>query len=478
MLVDWLPWNHTFGGNHNFGLVLRNGGTLYIDDGKPTPGRIDETVRNLREIAPTVYFNVPKGFETLVAASAQPTHELAREFLQPREVPFYAGAALPQHVWDGLDGLADQETSAARVPMLSGLGATETAPFGDRCHSRHAGAPAMIGVPIAGHGAETGARRRQARSARARPERHARLLAPAGHDRAGVRRRRLLSARRRRDFVDPARPRTRASIFDGRIAEDFKLSTGTWVSVGPLRARIIAACDPLCAGRRGHRPQPRRDRLLIFPRLAAAARWPGLPADEFAARRAATRRCASFSRGLIDGSGGAGTGSATRVARAVVLAEPPSIDRGEVTDKGSINQRAVLEHRDALVEELYVPVGRPCDPQRLNPHEGNHMNIQGQAALVTGGASGLARGSRAALAQRGREGRECSTATARAPAPSPPTSCGRGTALASLATSRRPTARSRSASRRRGPRPGASVMNVAGIGSAKRIVGRDGRRRR
>jgi feruloyl-CoA synthase len=350
VLVDWLPWNHTFGGNQNVGICLYNGGTLYIDEGKPTPKGMAQTLANLREIAPTIYFNVPKGFEEL--SLAMEADEALRTMLFSRVQAFmFAGAGLSQTVWDRLDRLGEQ-TVGERIPVITGLGMTETAPsctfaLKPGVQSGHIGLPCpgveVKLVPVEG---KTEIR---FRGPNVMPGywRAAQLTAEAfdeeGYYRTG-------DAVR---FIDPTDPQ-QGLLFDGRIAEDFKLSTGTFVSVGPLRAKVIAAGDPLVqdavvAGLN-------RDDLglLIFPRVEEARLRFGLPDALSAAEVLAQPPVREFFQALLDQLWAAGTGSANRPARAIVLAEPPHIDRGEITDKGSINQRAVLAHRAAFVERLYA----------------------------------------------------------------------------------------------------------------------------
>ena len=353
VLLDWLPWNHTFGANHNVGLTIYNGGTLYIDDGKPTPALIGETLRNLREIAPTVYFNVPKGFEE-VANALEVDAAMREVFFSRVNMFFFAGAGLSQPVWDKLDRVSEQ-ACGERIRMITGLGMTETAPFAicanaAEVKSGHIGLPAPgMELKLAPQGEKVEVRYRGPNVTpgywRA-PEQTAESFDAEGFYCSG-------------DAVkpiDPANP-GRGLAFDGRTAEDFKLSTGTFVSVGPLRAKIIAAGDPcvqdvVIAG-------INRDEvgILIFPRLDACRAHAGLPATAIATTTTAELLAAAplreFFQRLVDGLYASGTGSATRVARAVVLTEPPSIDRGEITDKGSINQRAVLQHRDALVQALF-----------------------------------------------------------------------------------------------------------------------------
>jgi feruloyl-CoA synthase len=361
VLVDWLPWNHTFGGNHNIGITLTNGGTLYIDDGKPTPSGIAQTLRNLREISPTVYFNVPKGFEEI--ALAMDADALLRRTLFARCKAFmFAGAALSQAVWDKLDAHA-VAAIGERVRIITGLGMTETSPsctfaVGTHNASGHIGLPAPgVEVKLVPEGDKTEIRFRGPNVMpgywRA-PEQTRDAFDDEGYYRTG-------DAVR---WIDAANPQ-RGLLFDGRTAEDFKLSTGTFVSVGPLRARIIAAGDPcvqdtVITG-------INRDSVgaLIFPRLDECRRVAGLsdqtPAPEVL-HHAAVR---AFFQAVVDRLAQQSTGSASRLARVHLLAEPPSIDKGELTDKGSINQRAVLQHRASLVEALYE--GSAADPFIIEP---------------------------------------------------------------------------------------------------------------
>jgi feruloyl-CoA synthase len=350
VLVDWLPWNHTFGGNHNIGITVYNGGTLHIDEGKPTPQLIGETLRNLREIAPTIYFNVPKGFEEI--ANALEVDARLRETLLSRvRMFFFSGAGLSQPVWDKLERVA-AEHCGERIRMFTGLGMTETAPFAI-CANAHEVRSGHIGLPAPGvelklvpEGDKVEVRYRGPNVTpgywRA-PEQTRESFDDEGFYRSG-------------DAVkpmDPVQPE-KGFTFDGRTAEDFKLSTGTFVSVGPLRAKIIAAGDPcvqdvVVAGLN-------RDEIgiLLFPRVDACRAFARLPSSVALREALAAPEVRHFFQHLLDGLWATGTGSASRVARALVLDEPPSIDKGEVTDKGSINQRAVLAHRAAAVERLYA----------------------------------------------------------------------------------------------------------------------------
>ncbi len=351
VIVDWLPWNHTFGSNHNFNLVLHNGGSLYIDEGKPMPGAIEATVRNLRDIAPTVYFNVPKGYEMLLPHLSA-DRPLRENFFSRLKVLFYAGASLSQHVLDALQSLA-VETTGERIIFLSSLGSTETAPLAIACswETERAG---NIGLPSPGV---------ELKLVPCEDKLEARLKGPnitPGYWRAPA-----LTAEAFDEegfykigdalkFADPADP-AKGLLFDGRLAEDFKLATGTWVSVGPLRAAFIAQCAPLArdvvfAG-------ADRDDVaaLVFPDLDACRKLaPDLAADVPAAAVLADPRVVTAFARLLEPLAEPSRGTSARIRRAILLAEPPSLDVGETTDKGSINQRAVLGHRAPLVEELYA----------------------------------------------------------------------------------------------------------------------------
>ncbi|HEY1230944.1 MAG TPA: feruloyl-CoA synthase, partial [Ramlibacter sp.] len=348
VLVDWLPWNHTFGGNHNVGLVLYNGGSLYIDDGKPTPALMGETLRNLREIAPTVYFNVPTGFEA-IANAMKTDAALRRNLLSRVRMFFYAGAALAQPVWDLLHEVQESECGE-RIVMGTGLGMTESSPFAifitnPQVMSGHLGLPCpgmeLKLVPVDG---KTEVRYKGPNITpgywRA-PEATAEAFDEEGFFRTG-------------DavcWIDEGNHHL-GLRFDGRIAEDFKLSTGTFVSVGPLRAKIIAAAAPYVHDAVITGLNRNEVGALLFP-TAAVRKLSGLPDGASLKDVLESAPVQAHFQQVANDLARNATGSANRVARLHLLHEPPSIDKGEVTDKGSINQRAVLKHRDALVQSFH-----------------------------------------------------------------------------------------------------------------------------
>ncbi|KJS35924.1 MAG: feruloyl-CoA synthase [Rhodospirillaceae bacterium BRH_c57] len=356
VLLDWLPWSHTFGGNHNLGIALYNLGSFYIDEGRPLPGAVERTVANLRDIAPTIYFNVPKGYEELLprlrADDALRTH-----FFSRLRMLFYAGAGLSPMIWNAYRDLATQ-TCGARIYMTTSLGSTETAPFSLGA-PWEAGGPGEIGIPAAGLDvkmvpAETKLELR-VRGPNITPGYWRQpTLSKAAFDEEGFYK--MGDALR---FADPADP-SRGFLFDGRIAEDFKLASGTWVSVGPLRARIVGHFAPFvrdCAIT-GHD----RDDVgaLLVPDLEMCrSLCVDLPGDAPVADVLCHHSVQAEFRGLLDSFAAHSTGSASRVVRALLLEDPPSLDTGEMTDKGSLNQRAILTRRAALVDDLYADAPPP-----------------------------------------------------------------------------------------------------------------------
>ena len=326
LMVDWAPWHHTAGGNKDFGMVLYNGGTLYIDEGKPLPGAIEATVRNLREVATNWYFTVPKGYEMLLPFFRSDSG-LRKTFFSRLKALWFAGAGVSQHVFDEYKHLA-YETCGEEILFLTGLGSTETAPFAvARTWDTHDAS--NMGVPPPGVEAKLvpmeGKHEMRLKGPSITPGywRQPELTRDA-FDEEGYYR--LGDAFALADDANPAA----GLLFRGRISEDFKLSTGTWVHVGPLRAAFIAHFAPwvrdvVIAGEG-------RNELaaLVFPAM-------DFPKQDF------------FERLKTLPS----TGSSNRIARAAILEEPPSLDSGEMTDKGSINQKAVLRRRRDIVERLY-----------------------------------------------------------------------------------------------------------------------------
>jgi feruloyl-CoA synthase len=335
VLLEWLPWSHTFGANHNFNMVLANGGSLHVDEGCPAPGLIEKTLRNLREVRPNIYFNVPRGFDMLLPYLEQDA-AAARDVFERLEAVFYAGAALPQSIWERLEAVA-LKVRERPVWFTSAWGATETAPAVTSVHWRIERA-GCIGLPLPGaelkfvpNGTKLELRVRGPNifnAYRRAPDLTSRAFDEEGYYLIG-------DAGRLVDDADP----NRGVAFDGRVAEDFKLTTGTWVSVGTLRVRAVTALAPHVADVvvTGH------DRseigLLVFPTPQAKTLSPAHLADHIRAGLRAWR---------ADGGG-----SSQAPARALVMDEPPSVDSGEITDKGYINQRAVIANSTALVELLY-----------------------------------------------------------------------------------------------------------------------------
>jgi feruloyl-CoA synthase len=352
VLVDWLPWNHTFGGNHNFGMVIYNGGTLYIDDGKPTPALVGETLRNLREVAPTVYFNVPTGFEAIANAMQADTDDgraLRKTFLSRVKMFFYAGAALSQPIWDSLYQSEEREMGQ-RIVMTSGLGMTESGPFGLFVTSPNVKA-GDLGVPTPGV---------EVKLVDAQGKTEVRYRGPnitPGYWRAPTETAEAFDEEGFFCSGDAVKWIDETDIhqglsFDGRIAEDFKLATGTFVSVGPLRGKIIAAGAPYVQDVVLTGINLKEVGAMVFPTPAVRA-LSGLPAEASMHEVLESAPVLAHFQTVVDALSHTATGSANRIARMCLLADPPTLDRGEVTDKGSINQRAVLAHRADTVEKLH-----------------------------------------------------------------------------------------------------------------------------
>ena len=355
VLCDWLPWNHTAGGNHNFGIALYNGGTLYIDEGKPTPATFGATVRNLREVPCTAHFGVPRFYELLMPYLRDDA-ELRKTFFSELKLLFYAAAGLGQRFWDELRDVSIA-ACGEELLIMTGLGATETAPFAI-CTGLEGASAGMIGLPVPGM---------QLKLVPVGDKLEGRVRGPnitpgyykdeeltqAAFDDEGYYK--LGDGMR---FVDETNPK-RGLVFDGRLAEDFKLSTGTWVSVGPLRAKIMAAGGGLVQDVVIGAPDREYVTALLFPNAhlcrEAAGMAPDAPLATVVGHPEVRRRFQAALARLAEES----TGSTTFVARAMVMDEPPSGEAREITDKGSLNQRAVLAHRAALVDELYAPSPSP-----------------------------------------------------------------------------------------------------------------------
>jgi feruloyl-CoA synthase len=334
VLLDWLPWSHVFGGNHNFNQVLRNGGTIYIDDGKPIPSEFEKSIRNLREVSPTVYFNVPKGFEFLVGYLNK-DDALRDSFFRDLDAMFYAAASLPQPVWVALETLAN---NSGRVPipsMISGWGLTETSPA-SLILNQHGAEPGNIGPVLPGQEMKLvpneGKLECRVRGPNVTPgywkmpDMTAQAFDEEGFFKTGDA---ML-------FVDD-NDAGRGFYFNGRVVEDFKLDSGTRVHVGDVYKRARHAAGNLVFDLVVAAPDREELGLLIFP--------PAGPADDADYRA----RLAAFINRMNEGI----NGSSQVIKRAIVLTEPPSLDAGEMTDKGSLNSRGILERRKTWVDKLY-----------------------------------------------------------------------------------------------------------------------------
>jgi feruloyl-CoA synthase len=350
VLVDWLPWNHTFGGNHNFNLVLRHAGTLYIDDGRPLPHLVDATVRNLGEVSPTIYFNVPAGYAALLPRLEQ-DEKFARAFFADLRLIFYAGAALPQDIWNRLEAVSVR-TVGERIPMTSSWGMTETAPLATAAHFLidRAG---PIGVPAPGveiklvpSGAKLEIRVRGPNVTPGywkRPDLTAAAFDEDGFYKPG-------DAVRLADAKDL----DKGVVFDGRLTEDFKLLSGTWVHVGALRVGLLAAASPALQDAVIAGADRAEIALLGWLSVGGCQKLIGAGAPASLpelARHPVVRAHVAQSFAQWNA---AHRGSSERIARVLLLTEPPSIDAGEITDKGYINQRLSLECRAAEVARVFA----------------------------------------------------------------------------------------------------------------------------
>jgi feruloyl-CoA synthase len=354
VLVDWLPWNHTFGGNHNFNIVLRHAGTFYIDAGKPMPALVGETVRNLSEISPTVYFNVPAGYAALLP-HLERDGAFAKNFFAKVRFIFYAGAALPQDLWTRLEAAAVRAIGA-RIPLISSWGTTETAPLATACHflTDRSG---MVGVPAPGVEVKLvpgdGKLEVRVRGPNVTPGYWKRPdLTAAAFDEERFYR--PGDAVRLADADDVAK----GLMFDGRLAEDFKLATGTWVHVGGLRVGLLAAASPALQDAIVVGENLPFIGLLAWLNPAGCQRLVGrddASLDELA-RHPAIR---DHVRRAMAQWNEAHPGSSERIARVLLLPDQPSIDANEITDKGYVNQRAATACRAHEVALLYADMPEP-----------------------------------------------------------------------------------------------------------------------
>jgi len=351
VMVDWLPWNHTFGGNHNFNMILKQGGTMYIDGGKPLPALVQKTVQNLAEISPTIYFNVPVGFAMLLPHLEQ-DEALRQNFFKKLQLIFYAGAALSQDLWLRLEAVSILATGR-KVPMTSSWGATETAPAVTSAHFAidRAG---VIGLPLPGVTLKmvpnAGKYELRVKGPIVTPGYlHRPDLTAEAFDEDGFYRMGDAGA-----FADPLHP-DKGITFNGRVAEDFKLSTGSWVHVGALRVNTLAAAAPVLqdAVISGH------DReylgILAWPNVQGCREICGdnegvRPMEELIR----SREVVAYLRKKLRAYNRKQVGSSTMIKRVILMTVPPSIDANEITDKGYINQRAVLEQRKELVGLLHT----------------------------------------------------------------------------------------------------------------------------
>ncbi len=348
VLVDWLPWNHTFGSNHNFNLILRHAGTLTIDGGRPLPAMIGETVRNLTEISPTIYFNVPAGYAALLPRLER-DEDFARSFFARLKLIFYAGASLPQDLWERLEAVSVRATGQ-RVPMTSAWGTTETAPLATSAHFliERAG---VIGVPVPGvdvklvpSGDKLEIRVRGPNVSPGywkRPDLTADAFDAEGFYKPGD----------AVTFADPNDP-ARGIVFDGRLAEDFKLATGTWVHVGALRVGILAACSPALQDAIVAGADREHIALLAWLNTAGCQKLIGETAPTTLPEIARHPVVRSHVAAALARWNAAHPGSSERIARVLLLPDAPSIDANEITDKGYVNQRLALERRNADVARV------------------------------------------------------------------------------------------------------------------------------
>ncbi|HET7505817.1 MAG TPA: AMP-binding protein [Kofleriaceae bacterium] len=342
VIVDWLPWSHTFGGNHNFHLVLRNGGTLYIDRGRPVPGLIETTIANLADVSPTMWFNVPRGFDQAAPLLEADEGAAARVFAR-LDLVFYAAAALGPATRARLERVAAR-AGRTDVFFTSAWGSTETSPLAT---SAHFATPTTgnLGIPVPGVQLKLAPVQDRlelrVRGANVTPGtwQPGGTIAPVELDPDG-----FLPTGDAGRLVDEAHPEA-GIVFGGRLGENFKLSSGTWVGVAQVRLAVIEACAPLVleAVIAGHDREALGALMFVTP----------------AARQLAPDELTGQLRAALAAYNAAHPHSSERIARAVIAGEPLSLDEGETTDKGYTNQRRVLERRAAVIAELFADAPGP-----------------------------------------------------------------------------------------------------------------------
>jgi feruloyl-CoA synthase len=354
VLVDWLPWNHTFGANWNFNQVLITGGTMYIDGGKPLPGRIETTLQNLREVRPTVLYNVPRAYDLLLP-HWEADEAFTKHLFGDLDCIFYAGAGMPQASWDRLEALAIK-ARGKRIPIFTALGSTETSPPATVAHWV-SDVTGTVGLPMPGV---------EAKLVPAEGKTEIRFRGPnisPGYYKDPARTREAFDAEgffKIGDAVKTLVPGKYESgmVFDGRVAENFKLLTGTWVAVGTLRLAVLSATSPIILDAAVTGADRDEVGLLAFANLAGCKAAIGAEAEALAPEAVVRHpRLHAALKAKLAAYNAQHPGSSERVRRVLLMVEPPNIDAGEITDKGYIGQRAVLARRAPLVERLYAGTG-------------------------------------------------------------------------------------------------------------------------
>lgn len=347
-VVDWLPWNHVFGGSHNFNMMLANGGSYYIDQGKPVKGKFEQTLENLSLVTGTLGFNVPVGFAMLLKAMRD-DRQLRHRFFEDLDMLFYAGASLPQDVWHGIETMAQEVTN--RPPLMtSSWGMTETAPS---CLMQHEpiNRSGVVGVPLNGVTVKLLPDQDMRCEVRVKgpnvfsayhkdPEKTAQSFDSEG----------FLITGDAMVFVDESDV-NKGMKFDGRMSEDFKLLTGTWVRAANLRLQLLTLLAPLANDVIVTGADLSEIGVMVFPDIAAIKKLSSNPATKDGAytENAILQEVAV----RLQARANEHSASSTRVARAIVLSEPASMAEGEVTAKGNLNFRKVLTRRNVLLDRLY-----------------------------------------------------------------------------------------------------------------------------